>query len=504
MFPKDLTQVPDIFINLYTGLNEEERIGYIRLKAEDVYKWAPTPRWLHLNPIDLNKESPGSILCNIQFVLDTEQTRRVFKHKGVTSQFILYAHIVSGFELDPKNSDDQLESRVEIELTEKTKLTKSQRGRFPFWNELLDLNVELDWKMDFAPDVAVTLYQTNKKGFLGKLKETEIGRFTVPVRTIQEQKKYPHYFNLIKNSEKVGRVLAMFYIEPFDPKNRKIVFPVYENLRKNVNKAKLEIVILGGRNLDFSGDLKDFELKIDLIQNGETEMKQDQHRNEMELHEINSEDGKANKLINLCQKHEFITNIYGNEEFQIFPLLKITLKKTAFFGDDERFILFNLSEFLTYNNDHKKKLYRLIFEQNIDERKIDQEQYILREFEEKVELLNESSVMSEEIVLKKEEILETPDGNDDENLELKFELKKVSEKKEEKKDEKGEAIDEEEVYHEKSMKQIDYLMKYKNMEISEAFEVVCLHKDKLVEREMKKKLRCRLKRKLKYLKAQEV
>ena len=55
----------------------------------------------------------------------------------------------------------------------------------------------------------------------------------------------------------------------------------------------------------------------------------------------------ANKIINLCQKHEFITNIYGNEEFQIFPFLKITLKKNSFFGDDERFILFNLADFLT-------------------------------------------------------------------------------------------------------------------------------------------------------------
>ena len=481
-------------------------LGYIRLKAEEVYKWPSTPRWLHMNPIDLNKESPGSILCNIQFVLDNEHTKRIFKQKGVTTHFILYAHIVSGFELDPKNSDDELESRIEVELCEKTINTKVQRGRFPYWNELLDMNVELDWKLDFAPDVAVTLYQTNKKGFLGRLKENEIGKFTVPVRTIKENKKYPHFFNLIKNNDKVGRILAMFYIETLDPKAKKKMFPVYENLKKNVNKAKLEIVILGGRNLDFSGYLKDFDLKIELIQNGEIEIKQDQIQNELDIYDINHEGGNANKLINLCQRHEFVANIYGNEDFQIFPYLKITLKKRAFFGDDERFLLFNLADFLDSYNENKKKLYRMIFEQNIDERRIDQEQYILKEFEENFDVVNQSLDESEIVLKTTEANLETAECEEEEDLsEIKIKIRNESDKKKNKqKSEVRDIIDEEADIHKREIELLDVLMNYKNMSISDTFEVTCYHKDKVIEKEMKKKLRCKLKKKLRILKAKDV
>jgi len=505
-FPKDLTQIPDIFINLYTGLTQEERIGYIRLKAEDVFKWPPIPRWLHLNPIDLNKESPGSILCNMQFVLDNEHTKRIFKQKGVCTHFILYAHVVSGFELDPTNSDDELESRIEVELCEKTANTKVQRGRFPYWNELLDLNVELDWKLDFAPDVAVTLYQTNKKGFLGRLKETEIGKFTVPVRSIQENKKYPHFFNLIKNNDKVGRILAMFYIETYDPKAKKKFFPVYENLKKNVNKAKLEIVILGGRNLDFSGYLKDFELKVELIQNGENEIKHNQIKSELDINDINHESGKTNKIINVCQRQEFLANIYGDEDFQIFPYLKITLKKRAFFGDDERFILFNLADFLDSYNENKKKLYRMIFEQNIDERKMDQEQYILKEFEDNLNVINQSLDESEIVLKNTEENLETAVGEEEEDLcEIKINLRNVSEKKKNKpKLEIRENLDEEAEIHKREIELLEVLMNYKNMSVSNTFEVSCSHKDKVTEKEMKKKLRLKLKKKLRCLKAKDV
>ena len=42
------------------------------------------------------------------------------------------------------------------------------------------------------------------------------------------------------------------------------------------------------------------------------------------------------------------------------------------------------------------------------------------------------------------------------------------------------------------------------MEISDTIHVQCLHKDKLVEMEIRKKLRLKLKRKLKYMKANDV
>ena len=486
-FPKDLTQVPDIFINLYTGLTKDERIGYIRLKANDVFKWNPTPRWLHFNAIDMNKDSPGSILCNIQFIIDNENSRRIFKNKGITSMFTFYAHIVSGFELDPKNSDDCIETKIGIELVEKSEFTQTKKGRFPFWNELICFNSELDWKLDFAPDVGITLYQSNKKGFFGKIKEAEIGNFTVPVRSIQELKKYPHYFNLIKNNEKVGRILAMFYICPLNQKDKKLPdFSVFNSL-KTVRRAKLELIILGGRNLDFSGNIKDFELKIELLQNGESDIKKNIIQEGVEVENINSAEGGANKLINFCKRYEFFANIYGNTDFQIFPYLKISIKKNSFFGDDERFLLFNLSEFSDFNDEANKKLYRLIFEQNIDELKIDQEQYILKEFEDKISLNNGNHDESFEIILKSS-TKETPDGNND-VISVKFK----------------EEINEEDVcFQEMAKNQVDTIFNYKNMDVSDTMNVICGHKDKLYERESRKNLRLKWKKKLRYYKAKDV
>jgi hypothetical protein len=227
----------------------------------------------------------------------------------------------------------------------------------------------------------------------------------------------------------------------------------------------------------------------------------DQFKTEKILSEINSEDGRAEKIINLCQKQEFITNIYGDEDFQIFPYLKVTLKKSSFFGDDERFILFNLSDFLCSYNENKKKLYRVIFEQNIDERKIDQEQHILKEFDDRTEFRSQSFAESEEIILKHEDVMETPDGEDDL---LEFRLYKDMKKDQKDKNDPTEFLDEEALSHHKSIEQIEYLMNYKNMEISETFLVNCSHKDKINERFMKKKLRCRLKKRLISLKVKEV
>jgi len=358
---------------------------------------------------------------------------------------------------------------------------------------MLETTVELDWKLDFAPDVGITLYRTNKKGIFGKKYEEEIGRFTVPIRSIQdEDKKFPHYFNLIRGGEKVGRVLAMFYICPINQKNiDKLTFPIYESLNKSKN-AKLKIFILGARNMDFSGEITSFDLKVDLLQEHETvnpaavpNDKKKQAEPEDVFSKINAEDKKANRLINYARTFEFVTKIHGDDEFQIFPYLKIILKKKSFFGDDERFLLFNLSEFLSNFNENNQKLYRVIFDQNLDEIKLDQEQHFLDEFEVRVDK-NENEEEEEEIVEKKDE---TPNGE---------EMKAPPPKK------KEEGLDEEDfAFAEAMIKKVDFLFKYKNMEISDEILLTCSHNDKENERSVRKKLRLRFKAQRKILRAKD-
>ena len=85
----------------------------------------------------MRNDSPGSVLVNLQFKLDSDMTRRVFKEKsGMEGIFKLYAHIVTGFELDPKNkdSDDDYEIQVKVELDGVNLKTKNiGASRYPYW-----------------------------------------------------------------------------------------------------------------------------------------------------------------------------------------------------------------------------------------------------------------------------------------------------------------------------------------------------------------------------------
>jgi hypothetical protein len=154
-FPKDVASIPDIFINLYTGLEKDQknaqRIGYIRLKAEEVMKWNSEPRWLHFKALDRRMDSTGSVLVNLQFKVESDMNKRVFKEKsGMDKTFTLHAHIVSGFELDPKNKDSEEDyvTEVTVSLDGKKQTTEKKSSRFPIWNEVLQIEKKLDMNLD--------------------------------------------------------------------------------------------------------------------------------------------------------------------------------------------------------------------------------------------------------------------------------------------------------------------------------------------------------------------
>ena len=68
-----------------------------------------------------------------------------------------------------------------------------------------------------------------------------------------------------------------------------------------------------------------------------------------------------------------------------------------------------------------------------------------------------------------------------------------------------EELDEEDfAYAEAMLKKVDFIFKYKNMEISDDILLTCSHKDKENERAVRKKLRLRLKKQRKLLRAKDV
>ena len=128
----------------------------------------------------------------------------------------------------------------------------------------------------------------------------------------------------------------------------------------------------------------------------------------------------------------------------------------------------------------------MIFETNLDEIKLDQEQYILQDFD-KIEDKNENDDDEEEEEKKSDE---TPSG--EENIEP---LKKKEEQN------KYEDMTEAE---EDVIKEVNFIFKYKNMVISPDIQIICSHKDKEHEREIRKTLRLRFKKQRKIIRAKDV
>lgn len=471
-FPKDINSVPDIFINLYTGNGStEERIGYIRLNAEEVNSWDPLPRWLHFNSLDTKKDSPGSLLTNLQFMVDNENIKRIVKQKGITSNFILYAHIVNGFEIDSRDTcDSDIETYVEIDIDGKTKTTPYKKGHFPFWNSLVEIPIELDAKLDFAPDILVKLVKKTSKGFFRNNDTEIIGQFTVPMWCCKKKKTYPHYFNFIRNNDTIGRLMAMFFIDPQNKKKHvETAFPIYESL-KNSRTANVNISILGLRELDFETTVGNSDFTVSICQDNTDSDTKDINENKEIFSKINNSDSKEN-FLNLIKVHEFSDiKIYGDKDFQIYPIVKIEYIKKSFFGNDSRFLIFNLSDYSNTISEKDKKKQRLLFECNLGNNSIDQKQYILHEINEIVfENKEEKDYLDED---EEDEINIVPSSNDAKNK-----IKEIFED------------DEDAIDANIDLKMVTSITHYKNCEISEEINLECMPEDKCKEKEIKRNLR---------------
>ena len=518
-FPKDYNQVPDIFVNLYTGCgrDSEKRIGYIRLKAEEVNKWSAeaVPRWLHFKPLDMNKDSPGSVLINLQFMPACESNRRVFKQTGVNKKYKLFAHIVNGFELCPKQvfKENELKTKIKVEINDKSECTELKEGRYPMWNSMLQIETELDWKLDFTPDVVVTCYRKVKKGLFSKEEvDEEIGKFTVPVCSIKKLKKYPHYFNLIKNNEIIGRVMAKFFIIDIkSEKNAAKFLDIYHTLTQ-VQLANIKVFTLGIRNLDFPVDISKMDFKVAISSDEPINNEQ------INITKVNPSN-EENHYLNLLRCYEFHNvKISGDESFQIFPFLTLNYTQKKMFYNEERFLIFNINEFVSSISESKKKLYRVLFEQNLGVTRLDQYQKIIPK-----------EVVDDDI------IIETQDGEDKENqynndeafvhpdifetqgrtvIEESKETRKDKPKKMNKKngkdkrkggdnkrkalnDKRKELIEEVEEEDETVYKKLTHMIRtYKNMVVGDIFTLECKPFDKQQEKEEKRNLRKRFRSEL--------
>lgn len=68
-FPQDLSQVPDIFINVYTNssFSGDERIAYLRLQVQNCIQKRPKPNWFRLSTPynDAENKKMGMLMLNV-------------------------------------------------------------------------------------------------------------------------------------------------------------------------------------------------------------------------------------------------------------------------------------------------------------------------------------------------------------------------------------------------------------------------------------------------------
>jgi hypothetical protein len=291
-------------------------------------------------------------------------------------------------------------------------------GDFPFYNEIVMIDTDLDLKLDFAPDVVVKLKKKNE--------EEEVGIFTVPIRSIRKKNEndYPHYFNFIKNNQIVGRLLVMFYIASAPArknadtsakaleKEKAKNFKLYEKLKIR-KKATIKIFVHGIRDMDFTASYKKCKLGIKILSNSAEE---ENAKNKILNYAIDTSKGNNTNLpnpnsnlnyyeidektlgdlnndentnfINICQVFEFSTWVYGDPKglesnddedanLTIFPMIEIKLVNSGFFTNTERFMIMNLSEFYPGFSEKTKLKYQRILEDNLLNRRIDQEQKLI-------------------------------------------------------------------------------------------------------------------------------
>lgn len=151
LFPSDLSQVPDIFLDLYTAttFSSEVRFAYLRLSARDCICSKPKPNWFRLtSPYnDTGSSNIGMLMANIQFLRwePGVQYNRAAKEKARKREYRFYSQMLHGFELASCKEAEELNTWAEVQIGNiKAPITTAKKaGRYPVWDDLATRKVML-------------------------------------------------------------------------------------------------------------------------------------------------------------------------------------------------------------------------------------------------------------------------------------------------------------------------------------------------------------------------
>ena len=250
-YPADKSQIPDVFISLYTdAFMGEKRVAYLRLPVTDESLSNQEPKWYHMKSIDNQMDTTpcAYALLNIQFRIDSKSTAaRIPKRRDIRSKYFFIAFVYAGYDLGADLYSDEIQPQLEIRIPpEKPFVPKKNKqiGKNPVWNEFLHREIEMDDNLEFAPNLTVAI--------INGLGNNKVGEFSIPslecklIRNFDDFTLEPKLYTIQKEGAVQGRIMASFTLIK-NPKKMSKDF--IKNNKIHKIKADLEFSVIGIRNL---------------------------------------------------------------------------------------------------------------------------------------------------------------------------------------------------------------------------------------------------------------
>jgi C2 domain len=255
-FTVDPTQIPDIFINLYSkGLLGEKRIGYIRKPATEIIGNS-SPMWIPFKSIDkhsnIGAASPGLLLISIVFGVEFGDNTKANKLKPRKVDHTFCWNIYGGLDMAPSIEDKDTNLFLKIYCGDSViimddSVRKNKTGKYPIWRWCGVKTIKLHEDLHFELNMRVEVH--NKfDSFKLFTHEQEIGQFSVPVYACNTRWKQPHFFHVVNSNEEgvsQGRIIADFFITKEKIEASKN--PCAESL--DMHTCDVQIALIGIRGL---------------------------------------------------------------------------------------------------------------------------------------------------------------------------------------------------------------------------------------------------------------
>ena len=266
--PRDIKQIPDIFIRIYTKniLNWKNYIGYERLKIEPFLKKKndvkPQITKIRKCETSIHNDSEenylGTLLYSLNFFQKNDlysQERPIPIQNNNKKKFKLISIIYMAKSL-PLSGSQLPNSYVSVDFNGcKTKSTNVfPNSDNPVWSEALFISTYLNDCLDLSPNARITVYDK------GIITSNEIGSFEVNIGSIKEYIGQHNIDNEIYKLAKwykltdgirvtKGEVLAAFFIVKLTKQGKEVINLKNKLIWPEQEKYNLYLFIIGARNV---------------------------------------------------------------------------------------------------------------------------------------------------------------------------------------------------------------------------------------------------------------